>query len=119
MKKVLSTALVCVLILGLALSLASCGLSGSYKNELLATTLEFSGDKVTIKWEIDLVVSISHSSTAKYSIGTTDNGTKTITFSYDEGQEENDTLKGTLPYGEGSDDKGSYIEIATIKFYKQ
>jgi hypothetical protein len=48
MKKVVSTVLVCVLLIGVMLTLVSCGkqLSGTYKG-LLGFDLKFSGNKVT------------------------------------------------------------------------
>lgn len=120
MKKTISTLLVAVLLISSMFLLVSCGgLSGSYKSG--TTTLDFSGDNVTIKFEVTVVVTISKTSTAKYQLGNDDNGNRTITFTYGDGQEENSLLANgiALPFSEGSDDKGSYIKIAGVTFYKQ
>ena len=116
MKKVLSTFLVAVLLVSSLFVLASCGLSGTYKDATGTTTLEFSGDNVKITFSL---FGVSTTSNAKYSLGENEEG-RTITFTYEEGAKENDSLKGTLPFTEGSDDNGSYILIAKVlKFYKQ
>ena len=116
MKKTLSILLVAVLLLGSVFMLSSCGLSGTYKSAL-GTSLTFSGNTVTI--EQNIVIGTTTPIVANYSIGEDENGNRIITISYDDGAEQHDTLKGALPYGEGSDDKGSYIEILYIKYYKQ
>ena len=117
MKKTISAVLVAILLVSSIFVLASCGgLSGTYKSG--TTSLEFSGDKVTIKFDLGVVATTS---TANYKLGEDDNGNRTITFTYDEGQKENSVLKNgiALPFNEGSDDNGKYIQITVLKFYKQ
>ena len=121
MKKVISTLLVAVMLVGSMFILVSCGgLSGTYKAETIvgSTTLEFSGNKVTITNKVGGAT--FDPVTANYELGEKEDGSRTITFSYDEGVEEDETLKGTVSFSEGSDDNGSYIKIAGIlTFYKQ
>jgi len=121
MKKVISTLLVAVMLVGSMFILVSCGgLSGTYKAEALGTTttLEFSGNKVSITTKAGAVT--VGPVTANYELGEKEDGKRTITFSYDNEEEAHDVLKGTVSFSEGSDDNGSYIKIAGIlTFYKQ
>jgi len=79
MKKTISMLLVCVLLLGTVFALSSCGLSGTYKNDLY--TLEFSGDKVHITAKVSVGVTITSEYDATYKISDGENG-KVITFTY-------------------------------------
>ena len=116
MKKIISTLLVCVLLVGALFTLASCGLSGTYDGKLY--NLEFSGDQVTF------VISDSIKFDATYEI-TEEDDQKYITFTWPEGADVPDVIKdlaGKSKFSEGKDDDGKYIEIGNIiksKFYKK
>ena len=113
MKRILSTLVLAAMLLCMALSLTSCGgPSGSYRDALGVTTIEFDGGKATI------TVLGGFSYTASYEMGEDEKGYETITFSYGDGERENDTFKGTLPYTEGVEGESEYIKIAGIKYTK-
>ncbi len=116
MKKIVSTILVCVLLVGTLFALASCGLSGTYEGKLY--DLEFSGDQVTF------VISDNVKFDASYEI-TKEDDQEYITFTWAEDADVPEILEGLagkLKFNEGKDDDGKYIEIGTIiksKFYKK
>lgn len=114
MKKFVALMLVCLLTVGIALTLTSCGLSGTYKDSLGVTTYKFSGSKVTLTVKVGPVET---SFNGKYSLGKDDDGNKTITFTFE--GEGSDKYSGTVSFGEGKDDNGSYIKIGGVSFYKQ
>ncbi len=109
MKKVVSSVLVCVLLLSTVFVLASCGkmLNGEYENAL-GVTLEFSGNKVTRKWDIPLVGTTTREGT--YSI---EDSKITITYGDDE---EN---SGTYEFAHGQENGVDFIKIAGIKYEKK
>ena len=116
MKKTISMLLVCVLLLGTVFALSSCGLSGTYKNDLY--TLEFSGDKVHITAKVSVGVTITSEYDATYKISDGENG-KVITFTYADDADKSVIFNGEKSYNEGSDNDGSYIEVGGIKLYKK
>ena len=85
MKRIISTLLVCVLLLGCVFTLASCGkmLSGKYEADVgvAGAKYEFSGKKVTITVQ---VLGFEKSYEGTYKIGENDDGKETITFDFDE-----------------------------------
>ncbi len=124
MKKIISTVLLCVLLVSSVFTLASCNMiSGTYEGEvnLVITTYklsyEFKGDKVTITSKLG---SISTEANATYKIGEKENGDKTITFTYGDGEKADGAAEGgvALSFNQGSDNDGKYIEIAGIRYYK-
>ncbi len=88
MKKLISALLACVLIVGLAFTLVSCGnsLSGTYEGLLF--DLKFKGEKVTI------VVDGEDALSGTYEIKEDDDGDKTIAFDFvDEDEADEDEKK--------------------------
>lgn len=112
MKKILSVVLVCVMLVGMMCTLASCGtrLSGTYECEKLNTTIEFKGKDFTMTTEIPFVGDVVRTGT--YEI-TGEEGDREIVFTFEEdGEEETET--SDLVIGEGK----KYIEIDGVKFEK-
>ena len=117
MKKTISTILVCVLMISTLFVLVSCGISGTYKSG--ATTVEFSGSKVTITDSVEFLGSVTTKTyEAKYKITDTDDG-KQITFTYEEGADQHLVLNGTKTFSEGEKDGVKYIQIGLITYNKQ
>ena len=117
MKRLISTLLVCVLLVSCVFTLASCGatLSGEYKDALSVTTYKFSGSKVTLT--IDNLIGEDSVFEGTYSIEGKDDDKKiTITFEDKDGA---DKYSGTHDFSEGEEDGKEYIKIGIIKYYKQ
>ena len=115
MKKIISTVLVCVLLLGCVLTLASCSkmLMGTYEMKITdgnKTTLEFTPFKVT---STVTVLGESKSTEGKYKIAENDEGKLEITFTW-EGEEDVETLS----FSQGEEDGKKYIRIGLITYYK-
>lgn len=113
MKKIVSTLLVCVLLLGCTLALVSCGgPSGTYKDALTGlTTYEFSGSDVTItlgNWSI----------TGEFEVAEDDEGKQTITFTFGEDQDGAKSYSGEHTYAEGEENGQEYIKIDGLKYNK-
>ena len=113
MKKIISTALMFVILVGSVFALASCALlSGTYKDTISGTTtLEFSGDTVRITTALGQYE-------AKYEIKDED-GEKTISFTYEDTAKESIQFRGTQAFSEGTEDGVSYIKIGGFKYEKQ
>lgn len=108
MKRIVSAVLVCILLVGSMLVLGSCGgPSGVYKDSTGITTMEFKGDKVTIKWSLG---GFSYESEASFKI-TEEDGEKFITFTYGEGEKENSSFNGKMAYSDGTKDDKSFIQL--------
>ena len=120
MKKIVSTILVCVLLMGSLLTLASCGIIfGKYEAENLGTTLEFSGKNVTITTETEVLgTKISKTYEAEYTIDENEEGEKTITFIYSADAEQHPLYNGSKAFSQGEEDGVKYIKIGIIKFNK-
>ena len=118
MKKIISTVLVCVLLVSTLFVLASCGVSGTYKKG--STTLEFSlFNKVTITESVEVLGAVTTKTyEAKYKIEENDDG-KTITFTYEDGADEHIVCSGTRTFSEGEKDGVKYIQIGRITYEKQ
>ncbi len=120
MKKIISTVLVCILLVGSIFALASCGaLSGTYEyTESISgavTTLEFSGDTVKISTKLG---ASSTNYEAKYEIkGEGDD--RTITFTYEDGAYKHATLQGERSYSDGTQNGKDYIKIGIAEYYKK
>ena len=119
MKRIISTILVCVLLVGSVFALASCGNnpSGSYESigyQSVAKTggvYEFGmGGKVTYTFFAAGVE--SYSVEGEYKVETKDDDKLTITFTY--GEDKGDAKSGTVSFEKGDD----YIKIAGIKYNK-
>ncbi|MBQ9071493.1 MAG: hypothetical protein IJY23_09155 [Clostridia bacterium] len=121
MKRIISTLLVCVLLLGCVFTLASCGkmLSGKYEASISdenKTTYEFSMNKVTKTTSIGAFGFAKTTTTeGKYKITENDEGKLKITFTWEvDGAEESETFN--FDKVETSDSE--YIELNGIKFTK-
>lgn len=120
MKRIISTLLVCVLLLGCVLTLASCGkmLSGTYSNkaELFGQSVEtsytFKGNKVTA--EVKTTIAGNVNTTTKEGKYAIEDGEITFTFEED-GEEKSETY--TFEEGEKNDVK--YIKIAGVQYDKK
>ena len=116
MKKIVSAILVCVLLVGTMLTLASCGLSGTYENG--TTKITFKGKTVTIVDEVTILgATVSKTYEAEYEIVDGDEG-KTIVFTYAEGADKHITLNGEKNFSQGEEDGVKYIKIAGAKYKK-
>ena len=124
MKRIISTILVCVLLLGCVMSLSSCGkmLTGKYEIEadaILAggkvvydftpfgytktTTAEVLGFEKTVVEE------------GKYKITENDEGELTITFTYEvDGEEKTESVA----FSQGEENGVKYIKLGLVKFTK-
>lgn len=125
MKKTISTILVCVLLVGTLLSLASCEVAGfvfgtySKTTSVLGTetveTYDFSLTEVT-KTTVIKIGSLSNTTTEtyEYKVGKNDDGERIISLTT-----ENDNGSSTvkLSFNSGSDNDGSYIEIGGSRYY--
>lgn len=126
MKKTISTILVCVLLVGSLLTLASCEVAGfvfgTYSRTDtvivdITTTYEFSLTEVTKTTTTDNLIGSGQSTTTqtmKYKVGENDEGEKIIAFTV----ETDDGSKTTeYSFNSGKDDGGSYIEIGGTRYY--
>ena len=122
MKKIISTVLVCVLLLGCVMSLISCGkmLSGKYEciiTESNRVTYEFTPSKVTktttlgaLGYTKDTVVD------GTYKINEVDEDRFEITFTWDvEGDEDEIS---TVSFSQGEENGEKYIKLDGVKFKK-
>ena len=126
MKKTISTILVCVLLVGSLLTLASCEVAGfvfgTYSRTDtfivdITTTYEFSLTEVTVTTVSDKLIGSGQSTTTetmKYKVGENDEGEKVIAFTV---ETEDGTKTTELSFNSGKDDGGSYIEIGGTRYY--
>ena len=121
MKRIVSSVLVCVMLLSCVLALASCGLvflSGKYENSVTVlgvtttTSYEFEGKEVTVKRSIG---SISSEYTGEYEVKTNDNDEKVIVFTFGE---EGSEFGGEYAFAQGNEDGKAYIKIGGTKYTK-
>lgn len=129
MKKIISTVLLCVLLVSSLFVLASCNtISGTYAGTLdvgiasYTVTYEFKGNDVTVSSKLSTVIGdlTPASVSGTYELGEDEEGNKTITFDYSseddvDGAEEEGVA---VSFNQGSDDDGKYIEIAGVKYYE-
>ena len=123
MKRVLSFFLASVIVVGMMLSLVSCGnnLSGEYKGEVnvLVASYEviykFSGKKVEVSRQVKSVLGNAEPVVINgtYEITEDEEGKLTISFEY-EGEEDEDVKGGTYNFEKGED----YIKIGIAKYTK-
>ncbi len=108
MKKIISASLVCLLLVGMVLVLASCGnkLSGTYEGPISTYEFKRNGDFVRKSG----AVSVS----GTYEIEENDDGDLTITFFY--GEDEDDDKDGIPQSFEKGDD---FIRISGVKYEKK
>ena len=129
MKKIVSLALVCIMLLGSVLALSSCGkiVTGKYEADITAIgtgvviTYEFSGlNKVTVTSKAKVIGFSSEPVviTGTYKIAEDEDGNSTITFDYDDDKEAEGAEKEgvAVPFGTGDDDGVKYVRIGGVKF---
>ncbi|MBO5879148.1 MAG: hypothetical protein J6Q68_01165 [Clostridia bacterium] len=118
MKKIISSVLVCVLLLGCAFTLASCGktLSGEYESTLGTTTYAFSGKNVTVTYEI---FGFTKTIEGTYEITVNDEEEEIIIFTFPSDAEDADDYAGEYSFVEGTEGDDEYIKIAGIKYTKK
>lgn len=116
MKRIISTLLVCVLLVGCVFALASCGkkLSGKYQDALKVTTYEFKGSKVTIT--VDNVIGDDTVIEGKYEITTNDDDETVIVFTFED--EDAKEYSGEFKFFEGEEDGKEYIKLGILKYTK-
>ena len=126
MKKTISTLLVCVLLIGSLLSLASCEVAGfvfgTYSRTDtfivdITTTYEFSLTEVTKTVTTDNLIGNGQSTTTetmKYKVTENEKGEKVIALTVvtDDG-----TKTTEYSFNSGNDDGGYYIEIGGTRYY--
>ena len=124
MKRIISTILVCVLLLGCVMSLSSCGkmLTGKYEAEVDAivaggnVVYEFTPFGYT-KTTTTEVLGFEKSSVeeGKYKIAENDEGELTITFTYEvDGEEKTESVA----FSQGEENGVKYIKLGLVKFTK-
>lgn len=124
MKKIISTILVCVLLLGCVMSLSSCGkmLMGKYEAQVDAIV---AGGKVVYeftpfgytKTTTTEVLGFEKSSVeeGKYKIAENDEGELTITFTYEvDGEEKTESVA----FSQGEEDGVKYVKLGIVKYTK-
>ena len=117
MKKIVSSVLVCVLLLGCVFALASCGkkLSGEYKSTLGTTTYAFSGSDVTITYEL---LGFTKTIEGEYEITASEDEKEVIIFTFPADEEDADEYAGEFSFVEGKEGEVEYIKIGGIKYTK-
>ena len=113
MKKIISAVLVCMLLVGCVLALASCSkmLSGTYREDLAGNVeYKFVGNKVTKT--TDKIIGGDEVKEGTYSISEADDGSKSITFEF-EGE-----AAETHRFVEGEENGQKYIKIGLLKYNK-
>lgn len=130
MKKIVSTVLVCVMLLSCVLVLASCGktLSGSYEHIYgsetagYKVTYTFNGSEVEVSRQLISALGSTNPTTVtgKYEIAEDDDGNMTITFDFSgEETEEGVAEEGTaLAFSEGNEGNTKFIKIGGVQFNK-
>ena len=125
MKKIISTILVCVLLLGCVMSFTSCSkiLYGKYESEVDALVAggeveyEFTpfGYTKTTKTEV-LGFEKETVEEGKYKITENEDGELTITFTYKVDGKENTE---TFAFSQGEEDGEKYIKLGFVKYTKE
>ena len=120
MKKIISTILMCALLVGCVFTFASCGnvLMGEYELDagLVEVTYKFGLSKVTITYE-DLLGN-EKTEEGKYKIAKNDDGETEITFTF-ENEEETKDYSGTFSFEKGKEGDDKFIKIGGVKYTKE
>ena len=116
MKRIISTLLVCVLLVGCVFSLAACGkkVSGKYQDALKVTTYEFKGSKVTLT--IDNIIGDDTVLEGKYEINEVEDDKYEITITFESDDDDADKYSGTVSFSDGEENGKKYIKIAGVKY---
>ena len=118
MKKIISVFVACLLLIGCACTLASCGktLSGEYEADLLLVEVNYSfksSGKVTVTLDFPLVDDVVVEGTYKFN----DEGDQ-ITITLDSENEDAEKYAGTMTFAEGVEDGDAYIKLNGVKYEK-
>ena len=119
MKRIISTLLVCAILLGCVLTMASCSyvLMGKYELDagVGSKTYEFSlPNKVLITYE---VLTVEKTIEGTYKIAENEDGDFEITFTF-ENEEEAEEYAGTFSLSQGEEDGVKYVKIGGLKYTK-
>ena len=119
MKKIISTLLVCVLLLGCVASLASCDrlvVGGKYELDafVASTSYEFGLTKVVVTYEL---LGQETSIEGQYKIAENEKGDLEITFTFEDEDNAKD-YAGTFSFVKGTEDGTDYIKIGGVKYKK-
>ena len=120
MKKIISTILVCVLLIGCMFTFVSCmnTVSGTYEGKIevggasYSITYTFKGKNVTAVSKLSVGLDVTKEATGPYEITENEDGTKSIAFDFAE-----ETLifkDSTVSFAKGED----FIELAGLKYTK-
>ena len=119
MKRIVSLLLACVLLVGSVLTLASCAtfVMGTYTNDTLNTTYEFSFGKVTRTTEI-FGLTVSKEGTYKIEKNPEDPEKYTITFTWGEASEDDgeDDDGVAFAFAQGTENGVKYVLISGLKY---
>ena len=114
MKRIISALLVCVLLVGAMLTLASCGtmLSGKYELDvaLAEVVYDFSMNKVSVT--VSPIIGDDYVVEGTYKIAENSEGETEITFTFE--KEDDNAKSGTFSFSKGDD----YIKIGGLKYEK-
>ena len=120
MKKLLSTLIVCVLLVGCVFSLAGCVLSlgpmtfisGTYEVDLAVTEVSYEFSPIgKVVLTVDPIIGDDIVSEGKYKVNT-DTNEITLTFENDKAEE----YSGTFAFSSGEEDGVEYIKIGIVKY---
>ncbi len=124
MKKIISTLLVCVLLVGCVFTLASCGMvSGKYEAEIMGvkTSYTFSLNKVTYETKATVLgVVTSTTMEGTYKIEENDDGDSEITFTWTSknGEELDEAETATFAFSDVVKDDVKYVKIGLVEYKK-
>ena len=115
MKRIISTLLVCVLLIGCVFTFASCTLlMGKYETNLVAAEVSYEfGIFGTVTIEVDPIIGDDTEYKGKYTIN--DAGDK-ITIIIDD--EKAELYDGEFSFAKGEENGKQYIKIAGVKYEK-
>ena len=120
MKKIISTILMCALLVGCVFTFASCSsvVMGKYELDagLAEVTYDFGLSKVSITYE-DLLGN-EETVEGKYKIAKNDDGETEITFTF-ENEEKAKEYSGTFSFEKGKEGDDQYIKIGGVKYTKE
>ena len=116
MKKILSVLLVFAVFACAMLTLAACAetISGTYVDTLKVTTLDFSGNKVTIT--VDNIIGDDTVIQGTYEITEKDNGEKEITFKFDSSNLDTKVWETPMFFSSGEENGKKFVKIGIAKY---
>ena len=116
MKKFLSVILIFVVVASAMLTLTSCAetVSGTYVDTLKVTTLDFSGNKVTIT--VDNIIGDDTVIQGTYEITEKDNGEKEIAFKFDSSNLDTKLWETPMFFSSGEENGKKFVKIGIAKY---